>query len=95
MTWMSALKSTAKWDTVFKNGRSKIAKGCLPQILLGPFLNTLSQILMTKYVKFDEKDNILVDGHVQLKNSLMISNVFDEKNSPRNYKKIDIFSFTF
>ena len=56
-----------KWDTVFKNGPSKICgrqplkklkgyglrkqnvplkffKICLPQILLGPFLNTLSQI---------------------------------------------------
>ena len=44
-----------KWDKVFKNGPSKICwgrpyyfnffKGCLPQILLGPFWNTLSQIL--------------------------------------------------
>ena len=43
-------------DKVFKNGPSKICgrqplkklkgffKGCLPQILLGPFLNTLSQL---------------------------------------------------
>ena len=29
-------------DKLFKNGPSKIFKGCLPQILLGPFLNTLS-----------------------------------------------------
>ena len=29
-----------KWDKVFKNGPSEIFKGCLPQILLGPFLNT-------------------------------------------------------
>ena len=50
----------SKWDKVFKNGPSKICgrqpsknlkgyglqifKGCLPQILLGPFLNTLTQI---------------------------------------------------
>ena len=48
-----------KWDKVFKNGPSKIYgrqplkdflkavrffKGCLPQILPGPFLNTLSQM---------------------------------------------------
>ena len=41
-----------KWDKVFKNGTSKICGrkplknlGCLPQILLGPFLNTLSPII--------------------------------------------------
>ena len=28
---------------VFKNGPSKSFKGCLPQILLAPFLNTLTQ----------------------------------------------------
>ena len=32
------------WDEVFKNGPSKSVEGCLPQILLGPFLNTLSHI---------------------------------------------------
>ena len=40
-----------KWDKVFKNGPSKIFgtqplkkffKGCLPRILFGPFLNTLT-----------------------------------------------------
>ena len=46
-----------KWDKVFKNGPIKICgrqplknfkgyKGGLPQILLGPFLNTLSQIIL-------------------------------------------------
>ena len=29
------------WDKVFKNGPSKFFKGYLPQIVLGPFLNTL------------------------------------------------------
>ena len=30
------------WSKVFKNGPSRIFfKGCLPQILLGPFLNAL------------------------------------------------------
>ena len=38
-------------DKVFKNGPSKIYpfkffKGCLPQILLGPFLNTLPHIIL-------------------------------------------------
>ena len=33
-----------KWDKLFKNGPSQIFKGCLPQILLGPFLNTFSQM---------------------------------------------------
>ena len=31
---------------VFKNGPSKIFKGCLPQILLGPFLNTLTHLIV-------------------------------------------------
>ena len=35
-----------KWDKVFKNGPSKFLKGCLPQILLGLLLNTLSQMLL-------------------------------------------------
>ena len=44
---------SAKWEKAFKNGPSKICgrsylfkffKGCLPQILLGLFLNTLPQI---------------------------------------------------
>ena len=29
--------------------QGKFFKGCLPQILLGPFLNTLSQILMEQF----------------------------------------------
>ena len=29
------------WDKAFKNGPSKSFKGCLPQILLGPFLKTV------------------------------------------------------
>ena len=32
------------WDKVFKNGPSKIFKGCLPQILFGPFLDNLTHI---------------------------------------------------
>ena len=46
--------SPNNWVKVFKNGPSKICgrqplckffKGCLPQISIGPFLNTLPQIL--------------------------------------------------
>ena len=29
----------------------KFFKGCLPQILLGPFLNTLSQMSLNAYLK--------------------------------------------
>ena len=35
------------WESVFKNGPSKLKKffkGCLQQLLLGPFLNKLSHI---------------------------------------------------
>ena len=55
-----ALNSKHTWNKVFKNGQSKICgrqplknlkayhfkcfKDCLPQILLGPFMNTLSQM---------------------------------------------------
>ena len=37
-------------DKLFKNGPSKIFKGCLPQILLGPFLNTLSHVCISQIV---------------------------------------------
>ena len=46
------------WDKVFKNGPSKTClkqtipfkffKGCPPQVLLGPFLNTLSHTGLNK-----------------------------------------------
>ena len=53
-------RKTVKWDNVLKDGPSKICgrqplrnlkwkfkffKGCLPQILLGPLLNILSQMI--------------------------------------------------
>ena len=46
-----------KWAKAFKNGPSKICgqtislqifKGCIPQILLGPFLNTLAHLKTLK-----------------------------------------------
>ena len=35
------------WDKVFKSGP---IKGCLPQILLGPFLNTWTHLFSTKFM---------------------------------------------
>ena len=32
------------WDKIFKSGVSKFFKGCLPQYLLSPLLNTLSHL---------------------------------------------------
>ena len=45
------------WDKVFKNGPSKVFKSSLPQILLGPFLNTLSCIY--KHTKTKRRKHIL------------------------------------
>ena len=42
---------TVIWDIVCKNGPSKLFKGCLPQISLGPFLNTLPHMLQVFSVK--------------------------------------------
>ena len=38
-----------RWDKVFKSGLSKFFKGCLPQNLLSPLLNTLSQNLTEQH----------------------------------------------
>ena len=55
------------WDKVFKNRPSKVCrrqnkvkffKGCLPQILLGPRLNTLSHIELGHLQDFLEKKNV-------------------------------------
>ena len=43
--YLDSLLQHFKWDKVLKNGPSNFFKSCLPQILLGLFLNTLSQIL--------------------------------------------------
>ena len=50
----SLVEPLHNWTNVFKNGPSKIGKGrpyhfkifkgCLPQVLLGPFSNTLTQL---------------------------------------------------
>ena len=36
-----------KWDKYSRMGQVKLFKGCLPQILRCPFLNTLSQMVST------------------------------------------------
>ena len=63
------------WGKVFKNGPSKIwgrqplpyhfklFKGCLPQILLGPFLNTLSHLCLY----FESVKNIIRLFNVSLR----------------------------
>ena len=38
------------WTKVFKSGQSKFFKGCLPQNLLGPLLNTLSHLVLTRWI---------------------------------------------
>ena len=35
---------------VFKSGQSKFFKGCFPQNLLGPLLNTLSHLVLTRWI---------------------------------------------
>ena len=60
-TWTWKLRRKGIWVEVFKNGPSKICRrqpyhlsqyhfklfnGCLPQILLGPFWNNLTQLIM-------------------------------------------------
>ena len=49
------------WDKVFKIGLSKFFKSCLPQILLGAFLNTLSDSQPCQ-----KQDGILITFYWQL-----------------------------
>ena len=46
-----------KWDKVFKSGLSKFFKARLPQNLLSPLLNTLSQIQANSIIKTDISDH--------------------------------------
>ena len=43
------------WKNDFSNG-TKFLKGCLPQISLGPFLNTLSHISLDQLKWIDKKN---------------------------------------
>ena len=50
------------WDKVFKNGSSKSAfKGCLPQILLGPFLNILSHTSLFAIIMKNQNDGRFIN----------------------------------
>ena len=51
-------------DGPLKNIPSNFFKGCLPQILFGPFLNTLSQIIIT-IVRYS--DQLYVRSIIQLR----------------------------
>ena len=42
----AARQEYIKWDKVFKSGLSEFFKGCIPQNLHSPLLNTLSQIIL-------------------------------------------------
>ena len=42
--WNKNISAPTKGNKVFENGPSKFFKGCLPENLLSPLLNTLSQI---------------------------------------------------
>ena len=68
------------WDKVFKDGPSKICgrkplttslqifKGCLLQILLGPFLNTLPHItLKDKIPGFPHKKNLSINQSFEIR----------------------------
>ena len=47
------------WNKVFQNGTSEFFKGCIPQTLLDPFLNTLSHIKQEMQVQV--KINATID----------------------------------
>ena len=85
--WLSitALLLIYNWIKVFKNGPSKICgrqskqtislqffKGCVPQILLAPFLNTLTQLLIffREYTIQDQK--IIFQVHVRLNGDIIL-----------------------
>ena len=73
---LKKMRSKDKWVKAFKNGSSKICgrqplknskwhhfkffKGCLPQVLLGPFLNTLTQIFLLTVV-FKSSQHIFLE----------------------------------
>ena len=43
---IQSLKFEVKWSVKINRIISSFLKGCTPQILLGPFLNTLSQMTL-------------------------------------------------
>ena len=63
------------WDKVLKNDcievirSAKFFKGCLPQILLGPFLNTLTHFyyVPNKYKFFEDQDPPMMNDGIKSK----------------------------
>ena len=78
------------WDKVFKNGPSKICgrqplkmyafKDCPPQILLGPFLNTLFHLKSSK----DFTNHITTTRAAVLSGSLLPS-IFKHRNTHETF----------
>ena len=54
------------WDKLSKNEASKIYgrafEGCLPQVLLGPFLNALSQLFLSQHLIFGCDNKMITDN---------------------------------
>ena len=55
------------WGKVFKSGLSKFFKGCLPQNLLSPLLNTLSRMQCNIYKCFDKMPRFIRDYQKETK----------------------------
>ena len=55
------IEKVSKCDKVFKNGPNNFFKGCLPQTLLGRFLNTLSQMFHYKLTGFLMVVHLIID----------------------------------
>ena len=59
----------------------KFSKGCFPQILLGPFLNTLSQILLILTTKFSLMKLRILKLSLQYYYCLHLHSITTKKNS--------------
>ena len=90
------------WDRVFKNGPSKLCgreplkiwrggrfKDCLPQVLFGPFLNTVYQIRVfestlnkLKYKKFMKKNPKIEEYHFTIQASLFAVRILTLSSPP-------------
>ena len=74
-----------KWDKVFKSGLSKFFKGCFPQNLLSPHLNTLYQMsFANEKGQYSENINPKYKDSLQTFSSfLYLCNIWEEK-TPKN-----------
>ena len=69
--------TTIKWVTVFKNGPSKncgkqFFKGYFPQILRGPFLNTLTQTTVIQILEYWMRITFCVSPYSKLRGKLFL-----------------------